>query len=84
MDFPAGLTHSKVAESIVNIGRNSAVYPLGAAVNSQKSNPGLRFKDCGMVVEEDQAWVVIGTGGAGKDMLFQVRRNYYYGYILEN
>ena len=76
MDFPAGLTHPKSTDSIVNIGRNSAIYPLGAAVNSLGSNPSLRFEDCGMVVEEGQAWAVVGTGGAGKDVLLQVSRSY--------
>ena len=64
---------------MVNIGRNSAIYPLGAAVNSQRTNPSLHFKDCGMVVEEGQAWVVVGTGGAGKDVLFQVSNSYHCG-----
>lgn len=72
MDFPDGLTRPKAKEPIVNFGKNSAIYPLGAAVNSHKSNPSLYFEDCGMVIEEGQAWVVVGTGGAGKDALFQV------------
>jgi ABC-type glutathione transport system ATPase component len=78
MDFPAGLAHSKAREPIVNIGINSAIYPLGAAVNSQRSNPSLRLEGCGMVVEEGQAWVVVGTSGVGKDVLFQVSRSYQY------
>jgi ABC-type glutathione transport system ATPase component len=79
MDFPAGLSHSKAEEPIVNIGRNSAVYPLGASASSQRSTPSLRFEDCEMVVEEAQAWVVVGTSGAGKDALLQVSRS-YHGY----
>lgn len=72
MDFPAGLTHPKAEEPIVSIGKNSVVYPLGVSTNSRKSTPSLRFEDCGMVVEEGQAWVVVGTSGAGKDVLLQV------------
>jgi len=75
MDFPAGLSHPKAEEPIVNIGRNSAVYPLGAAASSQRSIPSLRFEDCEMVVEEGQAWVVVGASGAGKDVLLQVSRS---------
>ena len=75
MDFPVGLSHPKAEEPIVNIGRNSAVYPLGASASSQRSVPNLRFEDCEMVVEEGQAWVVVGTSGAGKDVLLQVSRS---------
>jgi len=79
MDFPAGLSHPKAEEPIVNIGRNSAVYPLGASANPQKSTPSLRFEDCGMVVEKGQTWAVVGTSGAGKDVLLQVSRSSCYG-----
>jgi len=79
MDFPAGLSHPKAKVPIVNIGSNSAVYPLGAAASSQRSIPSLRFEDCEMVVEEGQAWVVVGTSGAGKDVLLQVCGSYHYG-----
>lgn len=75
MDFPVGLSHPKAEEPIVNICRNSAVYPLGASASSQRSIPNLRFEDCEMVVEEGQAWVVVGTSGAGKDVLLQVSRS---------
>ncbi|KAF9650289.1 P-loop containing nucleoside triphosphate hydrolase protein [Thelephora ganbajun] len=71
MDFLVGLSHPKAEQPIVNIGRNSAVYPLGASASSQRSIPSLRFEDCDMVVEEGQAWVVVGTSGAGKDVLLQ-------------
>ena len=77
MDFPAGLSHPKAEEPIVNIGKNSAVYPLGASANSQRSTPSLRFEDCEMVAEDGQAWVVVATSGAGKDILLQVSRNYH-------
>lgn len=76
MDFPAGLSHPNAEEPIINIGRSSAVYPLGASANPQRSVPSLRFEDCEMVVEEGQAWVVVGTSGAGKDVLLQVGRSY--------
>lgn len=78
MNFPTGLSHPKVEESIVNIGKNSAVYPLGASASSQRSIPNLRFEDCEMVVEEGQAWVVVGTSGAGKDVLLQASKSYHY------
>ena len=32
-----------------------------------------------MVVEEGQAWVVVGTSGAGKDVLLQVSKSFHYG-----
>ena len=79
MDFPAGLSHPKAGEPIVNIGRNSAVYPLGVPASSQRSIPSLRFESCEMVVEEGQAWVVVGTSGAGKDVLLQVSSSRHYG-----
>ena len=79
MDFPAGLSHPKAGEPMVNIGRSSAVYPLGAYASSQRSVPTLRFEDCEMVVEEGQAWVVVGTSGAGKDVLLQVGESSSYG-----
>lgn len=75
MCSPAGMSHPKAVSPIVNIGMNSAVYPLGASANSQRSTPSLRFEDCEMVVEEGQAWVVVGTSGAGKDVLLQVSRS---------
>ena len=78
MDFPVVLTHPKAGEPIVSIGKHSAVYPLGAPANSQKSVPSLRFGDCEMVVEEGQAWVVVGASGVGKDVLLQVCRNHSY------
>ena len=77
MDFPAGLTHPEAEVPIVNISRNSAVYPLGASANSI---PSLRFEDCGMVVEEGQVWVVVGTSGAGKNVLLQVSIGQSYCY----
>ena len=78
MDFPAAVRHPKAEEPIVNIGRNSAVYPLGASASSQRSTPSLLFEDCEMVVEEGQAWAVVGTSGAGKDALLQVSGNPHY------
>lgn len=78
MCFPAGVSHPKAVEPIVNIGMNSAVYPLGASANSQRSTPSLCFEDCGMVIEEGQAWVVVGTSGAGKDVLLQVGKRPHY------
>ena len=80
MDFPTGLTHPKTGKPVISIGKNSAVYPLGAPANSQRSTPSLRFEDCGMVVEEGQAWVVVGTSGAGKDVLLQVSRSCRRGF----
>jgi len=77
MDFPAGLSHPKAEVPIVNIEKNSAVYPLGASASSRRSTPSLRFEDCEMVVEEGQAWVVVGTSGAGKDVLLQVSSRSY-------
>ena len=82
MDFPVVLTHPKAGDPIVSIGRHSAVYPLGAPANSRKSSPSLRFEDCEMVVEEGQAWVVVGTSGAGKDILLQVGRSHRCCYQL--
>lgn len=79
MDFPVGLSHLVAEEPVVNIGRGSAVYPLGASASSQRSVPSLRFEDCEMVVEEGQAWVVVGTSGVGKDVLLQVGRSYRHG-----
>jgi len=79
VDFPAGLSHPKAEEPIVNIGKNSAVYPLGASASSRRSTPSLLFEDCEMVVKEGQAWVVVGTSGAGKDVLLQVGRSYHCG-----
>jgi ABC-type glutathione transport system ATPase component len=79
MDFPAGLRHPQAEEPIVNVGRNSAVYPLGASASPQRTTPSLRFEDCEMVVEEGQAWVVVGTSGAGKDVLLQVSGKYRCG-----
>ena len=72
MDFLAGLNHLKVYELMVNIGRGVVVHPLGALANLS-----LWFKDCGMVVEEGQSWVVVGTSGAGRDLLLQVGTNHY-------
>ena len=82
MDFPAGLSHPKAEESIVNIEKNSAVYPLGVSASSQRSIPSLRFENCEMAVEEGQAWVVVGTSGAGKDVLLQVCRSYHYSCLV--
>ena len=79
MDFPGGVRHPKAEVPIVNIGRNSAVHLLGASPSLQRSTPSLRFEDCEMVVEEDQAWVVVGTSGAGKDVLLQVSRSSHCG-----
>ena len=77
--FPPGLSHPRVGEPITNIGRGSAVHPLGASANSRKSTPSLRFEDCEMVVEDGQSWVVVGTSGAGKDVLLQVGTRYCDG-----
>ena len=79
MDFPAGVRHPRAEDPIVNIGRNSVVHPLGVSASPQKSTPSLRFEDCEMVVEEGQAWVVVGTSGAGKDVLLRVSRSSHYG-----
>jgi len=78
MDFPAGVRHPKAEDPIVNIGRNSTVHPLGAPASTQRSTPVLRFEDCEMVVEEGQAWVVVGTSGAGKDILLQASKSSHY------
>jgi len=79
MDFPAGLNRPKADEPMVNIGRGSAVHPLGTAANSRKSTPSIWFENCDMVVEEGQSWVVVGTSGAGKDLLLQVGAKSYNG-----
>jgi len=42
MDLPAGLSHPKAEEPMLNIGRNSAVYPLGTS-SSQRSTPSMLY-----------------------------------------
>jgi ABC-type molybdenum transport system ATPase subunit/photorepair protein PhrA len=55
------------SEPIVSI-ENSAVYPLGTSEKTSK--PLLR--EFRLVIEEGEAWAIVGTSGAGKDALIQV------------
>lgn len=66
--FPVQERKPPASEAIVSIG-SASVYPLGSS-STKGSAPLLR--EFQLVINEGEAWAVVGTSGAGKDALLQV------------